>query len=57
LNEIASAPGSALMTAKILLPTLNTRSLPHWMVSAAPGNERQSLLIARTRAAAFTGAP
>jgi hypothetical protein len=53
LNDIASASRAAEITANILPPTLNTRSPPHWIDSAAPGKLRQSLRIA----AGFTAHP
>jgi hypothetical protein len=46
LNDIASAPRAAEITANIFPPTLNTRSPPHWIDSVAPGSERHSLRIA-----------
>ncbi len=41
LKERQTEAGSNGVTANIFPPTLNTRSLPHWICSVAPGRERQ----------------
>src|SRR5712692_1660107 len=42
LNERNTGAGSSGVTANIFPPTLNSRSLPHWICSVVPGKERQS---------------
>src|SRR5712672_2136172 len=42
LNERQTEAGSSGVTANILPPTLNNKSLPHWICSVTPGKERQT---------------
>src|SRR5207302_4343201 len=42
LNERHTGAGSSGVAANIFPPTLNSRSLPHWICSVAPGKERHS---------------
>src|SRR6266566_6106118 len=42
LNERHTGAGSSGVTANIFPPTLNSKSLPHWICSVAPGKERQT---------------
>src|SRR6266699_695456 len=42
LNERHTGAGSSGVATNIFPPTLNSRSLPHWICSVAPGKERHS---------------
>ena len=42
LKDSQTEAGSRGVAANILPPTLNSRSLPHWICSVAPGKDRQS---------------